>query len=257
MRSFAAGLALFLAFLSGTAALASYVAYDVLLDPSRAGQVVDESLQQPELQQQILTKAVPGYAGLDPRAKAAIDEAARSPEAAKALAAVSMTDDGTVSLTPLQKELGSALRANDQSRLASQVERTDAGAVRVPSTYLDRFHEARDATRKTWTGGALITLGLIALALLVSPNRRRTLRSTGITVLVAAVAVAVGYWMMPAFARAASSDPAADAVAAVLEALRSTVLLRLAVPAAVGIVLIVVGSGGSRGRPGSRRAELV
>ena len=43
MRSFLAGLALFLAFLTGTTALAAYVAYDVLLDPSRAGQVLDEA----------------------------------------------------------------------------------------------------------------------------------------------------------------------------------------------------------------------
>ena len=66
MRSFLAGLALFLAFLTGTTALAAYVAYDVLLDPSRAGQVLDEAMEQPELQQKILTKAVPGYAQLPP-----------------------------------------------------------------------------------------------------------------------------------------------------------------------------------------------
>ena len=204
MRSFAAGLALFLAFLTGTAALAAYVAYDVLLDPSRAGQVVDEALKQPELRKQILAKAVPGYAALDPRLKAAVDDAAQSPEASKALSTVSLTDKGTVSLSPLQKELGAALRANNQPDLASRVEKTDVGAAKVPATYMDRIDTSRDLARKAWMGGALITLGLVALALLVSPNRPRTLRSTGITVVVAGAAVALGYWVLPAFARAAA-----------------------------------------------------
>jgi hypothetical protein len=248
MRSFLAGLALFLAFLTGTTALAAYVAYDVLLDPSRAGQAVAQAMEQPELRQKILAKAVPGYAQLPPRVREAVDRAARSSAADKALAKVTLDENGTVTLTPLQKELSAALRANGQSGLASRVEATDAGTVSVPSTYMDRFHTARDLAHKAWIGGGLITLGLIALALLASPHRRRTLRSTGITVLAACLAVAVGYWVLPAFARAASSDPAADAAAAVLEAERRTVLFRLALPAVVGVALAVAGSFAPRGR---------
>ena len=153
-----------------------------------------------------------------------------------------------MTLTPLQKEVAALLRENGQPRLAARVEATDTGAVSVPSTYMDRFDSARDLARKTWVGGALITLGLIALALLASPHRRRTVRSTGITVLAACLAVAVGYWVLPAFARAASSDPAADAAAAVFEAERRTVLLRLAIPALVGLALAVAGSLAPRGR---------
>ena len=122
------------------------------------------------------------------------------------------------------------------------------GGVTVPSTYMDRFDTSRDLARKTWVGGALITLGLIALALLASPHRRRTVRATGITVLAACLVVALGYWVLPAFARAASSDPAADAVAAVIEAERRTVLLTLALPAVIGLALAVAGSVGARGR---------
>ena len=79
MRSFVAGLAVFLAFLTGTAGLASYVVHDVVLDPSRAGEVVDYALHQPDTRREILGRTVPGYGRLPVRVRAAVDALADSP----------------------------------------------------------------------------------------------------------------------------------------------------------------------------------
>ena len=61
MRRFVSGLALLLAFLAGTAALTSYVADQLLLDQSRAGELARTRLAQDDLRQELLTRAVPGY----------------------------------------------------------------------------------------------------------------------------------------------------------------------------------------------------
>ena len=44
--------------------VASYVVHDVVLDPSRAGEVVDYALHQPDTRREILGRTVPGYGRL-------------------------------------------------------------------------------------------------------------------------------------------------------------------------------------------------
>ena len=70
MRSFLAGIALLLAFVTGTVALSAYVAETVLLDPSRAGEVVSKAIGQDDARKEILTRAVPGYDRLDSQTQA-------------------------------------------------------------------------------------------------------------------------------------------------------------------------------------------
>ena len=249
MRSFVAGFAVFLAFLTGTACLASYVVHDVVLDPSRAGEVVDYALHQPDTRREILGRTVPGYGRLPVRVRAAVDAQADSPRLRRAARTISLDADGEVALGPLQRVLAAALRA-DQPRLASRIAAADT-RVEVPARYVTRYQDARERSGTLALRAALVTALLLALALLVSPHRLRTVRSIGIGALLAALVVALLYWALPSVISAASSSPLVGAVVAVVQAERTTVLLRLAPVAVVGLAMVVTGiaaGGGSRGR---------
>jgi hypothetical protein len=128
MRSFLAGLALFLAFVTGTIALSAYVAETVLLDPSRAGEVVARAFTKSDVREEILTRAVPGYDRLDARTKALVDDAAQSARARQALGSVTLSDDGNIRLDSLRDGVASELRAHDQGQVASRLE---AAAARI------------------------------------------------------------------------------------------------------------------------------
>ncbi len=180
MRSFLAGLALFLAFVTGTIALSAYVAETVLLDPSRAGEVVGKALSRSDVREEILTRAVPGYDRLDPRVKAAVDEAARSSAARKALDGVQLSDDGTIRLDSLRDGLASELRANGQAAYADRLEAADTGEVTLPARYTNRLESARTTARSTWQKAGLAAGVLAVIALLVSKRRIRTLGSIGL-----------------------------------------------------------------------------
>lgn len=241
MRSFAAGLALFLSFVFGAAALAAYVAHEVLLDPDRTGELVGSALQQPDLRSKILTRAVPGYVRLPAQVRAQVDAVARTAATGRAAKKVTLGSDGEVGLRPVQVELARALRDNGQPGLAAKVAASGADAtVQVPSKYLDRYESARDTSQQVATRGAVLTALLLLVALLVSADRRRTVRSIGVSALSSCVVVALIYWLAPLFVRAASSSAVFEAVGTVLQAQRVPVLVTLAPVAAVGLVLVIV-----------------
>jgi hypothetical protein len=239
MRSFVAGLAVFLAFLTGTAGLASYVVHDVVLDPSRAGEVVDYALHQPDTRREILGRTVPGYGRLPVRVRAAVDALADSPRLRRAARTISLDANGEVALSPLQEVLAAELRA-DQPRLAARVAAADT-RVAVPARYVTRYDDARERSATLALRGGLATAALLLLALLVSPRRLRTVRSIGVAALLACLVVALLYWALPSVISAASSSPLVGAVVAVVQAERSTVLWRLAPFAGAGLVMLVVG----------------
>ena len=163
MRRFVSGLALLLAFLAGTAALTSYVADQLLLDQSRAGELLGRALGQDDLRQELLTRAVPGYDRLPAVVRSRVDAAADSPATRKALESVQVGDDGSVSLSRLRSQVVRELRANGQSAIAGRLAAaTGSAEVSVPSRYLDRLTEARDVSRQVWTVGGLVAGALAA-----------------------------------------------------------------------------------------------
>ena len=248
MRSFLAGLALFLAFVTGTIALSAYVADTVLLDPSRAGEVVGKALSRPDVREEILTRAVPDYDRLDPRVKAAVDEAARSSAARKAMDGVQLSDDGTIRLDSLRDGLASELRANGQSAYADRLEAADIGEVTLPTRYTNRLESARTTARSTWQKAGLAAGVLAVIALLVSKRRIRTLGSVGLTVLLTCAAVALIAWLAPSFVRASSSDPLVGVGASVLKSEWTSVLVAMLPVAVVGGALVILGLFGARSR---------
>ncbi|MEP7090317.1 MAG: hypothetical protein ABI776_09435 [Nocardioidaceae bacterium] len=254
MRSFAAGLALFMAFLTGTATLGAYVAHQVVLDPDRAGQALSAALDEPDLLHKVLNQTVPGYQRLSQTDRDLIDGLAGSDTAHRAVGSVSMDARGDVDLAPLRRQITRALRSAGQPGLADQLAAAAGGTrVSVPSDYFSHYQRARDVSWFVATRGAVATLVLFAVALLVSPHRVRTVRSVGVALLLSTAVAALAFWALPALAAAVSSSTAADAAAVVLRAERSDVLRALLPPAVVAVVLIVVGLvGQSLGRTSRR-----
>ena len=200
---------------------------------------------------------MPGYSQLPSVVQGVVGQVADTPATRRALRRVTLRSDGTVSLRPLQVELARSLRAQGITPLADTIAGSDPVRVDVPSKYVDPYNSARTTSRRSWIGGGLITLGLIGFALLVSPRRPRTLRSAGIVAVLASAVVVIGFALLPAFARAASSDPAVEALALVLQGERKQVLLTVAPVAVVGLVLAVVGIVTGRGsRRGSRTDDF-
>jgi hypothetical protein len=241
MRSLLAGLALFLAFVSGTAALTAYAAHEVLLDPRRAGEVLSTALRQPDLRERILSRAVPGYAQLPGVARTGVDALAATPSVDRALESVTVSRTGEVSLSPLQAALAAGLRSNGLGPVADAVSSAQGASVTVPPEYLDRYLTAQDTSRRVAVQGGLVAGLLLVVALVVSRDRRRTVRSAGITTLLACAAAAGLHLLLPTFVAASSARPEIDAVAAVVQAQRTEVLLALLPAVAAGLVLLAVG----------------
>ncbi len=255
MRSFVAGLALFLSFLTGTAALEAFVVHEVLLDPDRAGQVLDSALRQPDTRAEILAQVVPGYDRLPGAARAGVDALAATPGVSRVARQLTVTRSGEVSLTPLRTELARGLRDNGLTGLARVVSSADLGAsVQVPSTYMDRFNQARDTSWFVAVQGAILTAMLVIVALLASRRRGRTVRGAGLVVLACSVVAGALYWVLPVIVRAVGSDSTTDLVAVVVESQRQVALLTLAPFAVGGALLVVLGmvfAGGGRRRSAS------
>lgn len=247
MRSFLAGAAVLLAFLSGTIALGAYVVHDVVLDPARAGQVVDYALHQPDTRREILDKAVPGYGALPVQARARVDALADAAAVRRAARQISLDTHGQVVLGPLQSRLAAELRAAGQPAIAARVAAADTRAA-VPARYVSRYDTARTDSGTLAVRAALVTAVLVVLALLVSARRLRTVRSIGLAALLASLVVALLYWALPSVITAASSSPLVGAVVAVVQAQRGDVLLRLAPFAGAGLLLFVVGLAARPGR---------
>jgi hypothetical protein len=248
VRRFVSGLALLLAFLVGTAALTSYVADQLLLDQSRAGELLGRALTQDDLRQELLSRAVPGYDRLPAVVRSQVDAAADSPATRKALESVQVGDDGSVSLARLRSQVVRELRANGQSAIAGRLDAaTGSAEVSVPSRYLDRLTQARDLSRQVWTVGGLVAGALALFALVVSP-RLRTVRSIGITVLLACGASALLFRLLPSVVRSASNDPLVVAGAEVLRSEWSGVVSTLLPVVVVGAALTVIGLLGGRSR---------
>jgi hypothetical protein len=246
VRSFAVALALLLAFLTGTLTLEAYAGRAVAFAPDAAGRALDAALDQPDLVQQVMARAVPGYELLPGPERLAVDQLARTDAAHRVARQVRLDADGTVALTPLQRQLTRSLRGLGLEPLADIVTAAGPGRVTVPASYLDRYRQARDLSRLVLVAGAVVTALLVVLALLVSPDRLRTLRTIGLTALLCCVAAAVVYWALPGVATLVGSSSAAEVVAAVIRDGRPTVLARLAPVAVAGLVLAVVAALGRR-----------
>src|SRR4051794_15138988 len=132
MRSFVAGLAIFLAFLTGTAALGAFVAHETVLDPDLAGPALDAALEDEDLTDRVLGQVVPGYGSLpqpvvDALRRVAVDSSFHE-------AARRVTFDpasGEVSLEPLRTALADRLRQHGIGIAAGAVTAGDA-VITVP-----------------------------------------------------------------------------------------------------------------------------
>jgi hypothetical protein len=241
MRSFVAGLALLLAGVIGTAALGAFIAHQTVLDPDRAGHVLAAAMDQPKLRETILARTIPGYDRLPRVAQDAVEAIAGTSQVSDALSTVQLSSDGTVALAPLRDQLTKTLRENGQAPLAAVVAASGGPArVDVPTDVVARYDRARDTAWQVATQGAIAVVVLFLVALLVSRNRRATVRGIGLVILVSAALVAFLYWVSPDVVRAASTSPWVDAATSVRDTEKPTVLGILVPTAIVGVVVMAV-----------------
>ena len=239
MRSLVAGLAIFVAFLTGTAALAAFVAHQTVLDPDNAGRALDAALSDDQLADQVLESIVPGFSGLPRSLTTAVRRAALDPSVHEAARNVTFDPrTGEISLKPIQSEVLAQV-----SRFGLGGAATNQGEVviTVPAAELARYNDARARTSRVATLGALATAVLWAVALLVSPRRPRTLLAIGASTLVGAVVVGGLAWLAPGAIDAATSSLTGQVAAVMIAAARPEILTLLAPFAVAGAAVAVLG----------------
>ena len=216
MRSLLAALALLLATLTGTAALVAYMAHESILDPDRSGEMLSAALKEPELREELLTRALPDYQSLPPQYRDAVDRTAQSPEVDRALKRLEVDRDGNVHLGPARAQLAERLRAAGQPQIATRVEQTRTrDSVRLPTKITRPYTDAGDSAWFVATRGAAVAAGLLLVALVVARHRRRALAAAGVALLVVCGLAALAYSLLPQVAGVVTDEPwvaaAADA----------------------------------------------
>lgn len=239
MRSFLAGLVLFVSLLTGTAALGAYTANRTVLEPREIGRVVTYALADPALRSRVLRKVIPGYDALPSVLQAGVSPIADTSAVRRGTRRLRLSADGTVSLAPLQASLVKALRSSGLTPVATIVAGVHSPTLDVPQQYIRTYVKVRDGSHRTALVGAAITALLLVLALVVSPDRRRSVRTIGVIAVLASLVVGVGAWLLPSVVRAASSDPLVDAVAGTLRDQRHDVVSLLLPFVVAGVVLVV------------------
>lgn len=244
VRSFIAAIAVFFAFLIGTATLCSVVVKQVVLDPTRVEQVLYDALGETDLAPRILGRLVPGYSSLNEADRATLGRVTSDEHVREATQQVTFDEStGEINLQPLRAGLVTALRSQDQPALAKRVvrDRRDT-VVGLPADVLDRYRDAQDLAAKVTMIGALTILLLAVVAILSSRARLTTCRSLGIAAVLSGAVVGAVYWALPGTARGLSSSDAAQFGALLLEGGRPTVLW-IALPVILlGLVLAVAAS---------------
>lgn len=246
MRSFLAGLLLLVAFVTGTAALGAYVANATLLQPAQAGHLVDYALTHPSVRDRILSEVVPGYDDLPTVAKDGIGTVASAGAVRDAARQLRVTDSGRVSLGRLQRQLAGQLDDRGLGSVASQLRAAGPVTIRLPAPYGRYYAQTTTRTDQVALYGTVATAVLVLLALLVSPRRSRTIRTTGLAAILSCGVVALAYYLLPSLIRTVSSDELVNAASGALATQWDTVWHILVPVAVVGLVLAVLSLFGGR-----------
>lgn len=241
MRSLLAALALLLATLTGTAALVAYMAHESILDPDRSGEMLSAALKEPELREELLTRALPDYQTLPQQYRDAVDRTAQSPAVDRALKRLEVDRDGNVHLGPARAQLAERLRAAGQQQLATRVEQTRTrDSVRLPQKVTRPYTDAGDSAWLVATRGAAVAAGLLLVALVVSRHRHRALAAAGVALLVVCGLAALAYSMLPRVAGVVTDEPwIAAAADAGLHYPPSVTSVMIALAVAGGALLVV------------------
>lgn len=241
MRSLLAAVALLLAAVVGTVALAAYVAHQTVLDPRSSGHLVASALDDPSLRHRILAGSVPGYDGLPSAARARVDQVAEDSELQAAIRKVRVDAQGRVHLSRLRQAIEEKLRAEGEPQLAAELEAVGGPAtMRLPSPVTDGLATARSGAWTLATGGGVVALALLLSAVLVARNRRRALHGAGWTVLVACGLTGLLWYFAPKLTRLAGYQAWSDAVAAARQSYAPAVFSSMLPVILAGVALLAV-----------------
>jgi hypothetical protein len=233
MRSFVAFVALLLAAVSTTAALAAYLAHETVLDPSNAGKVLSRAVDSGDLRDQVLSRALPGYDSLPAQYRGQVDRVAESKKVDRALSRVQIDAQGNADIGSVRQQIATGLRDAGYGPVADRV--ASAGGrdtVQLPQDVWRPYQDARETSWLVATRGALLAGALYLVALLISPRRRGMLAAGAVALLLSGGAAYVLVRNLPSFASEAGADPWMVAAARVAVPTQEAVL-PLLVPLAV------------------------
>lgn len=241
MRSLLAAVALLLAAVVGTVALAAYVAHQTVLDPRSSGRLVASTLADPSLRHRILAETVPGYDNLPSAARARVDQVAENPELQAAMRKVRVDAQGQVHLSRLRQALEDKLRAEGEPQLAAELEAAGGPAtVRLPGSVTGELATARSTAWTMATVGGVAAAVLVLAAVLLARNRRLALNGAGWTVLVACGLTGLLWYFAPELTRTAGYQAWSGVVAVARRSYASAVFSAMLPAVLAGVALLVV-----------------
>ena len=251
MRSFIAVVALLLASALSTGALIAYLAHETVLDPERAGEVLSDGLDSPEVRTRILPRAVPGYANLPEPHRAEVDRAAQSRQVDRALSEVEVDSDGRADLSPVRQELSRTLADAGYPEAAAAVNQAGPDdTVRIPPRTWAQYTDARGSSWWVATRAGLAAAVLFLVSILSARSRRTALISTGLALLVSGAVAWLASRLLPELVPRFTGDPWLRDLAALLSPSSATIATTLLPVAVVGVLLMV----GSLAVPARSRA---
>lgn len=236
MRSFAAALALLVAGLLGTVALAGYVLVNTVLEPDRPGQVIDAALGDPD-QRQRLVEELGRFGG--PEAAEQVDAVLDDPRVRERIEGLRLTD-GTVDVTALRQQIATELRERGHGAAASRV-RSGRTAIDLPGTYAEDFETLSRMASFAALWGTVGAVALVALAVLFTPDRRGVLRTTGVMILSTVALVLALFLLVPFLLRVINNTGLLAVGADVITAAGGGLVRPLIVVAIVGVVFLAAG----------------
>ena len=236
MRSFVASLALLVAGVLGTVALAGYVLANTVLEQDRPGQVIDAALNDPE-QRRLLVEELGRFGG--PEATRQVDQVLDNPRVREQIEGLRL-NDGTVDVTALRERIAVELRARGHDAAATQV-RDGRAAIDLPGTYAETFERLSTMASFAALWGAVASIVMVALALLVSSDRRGVVRATGVMMLSTVALVLVLFLLVPFLMQVINNTGILAVGADVIRSTGEGLVTPLVVVAAVGVAFLAAG----------------
>jgi hypothetical protein len=237
LRSFVASLALLVAGVFGSAALAGYVLSNTVLEPNRPGEVIGAVLGDPE-QRKRLVDELGRFGG--PEATKQVDAVLDHPRVRERIEGLRL-NDGTVDVTALRQRIATELMERGHRAAAAKV-RDGRTAIDLPGRYAENFEKLSTMASFAALWGTVAAVALVVLAVLVSPDRRGVLRTTGVMIL-STVALVLGLFLLVPFVLQVINNTGMLAVGAdVIRASGDGLVGPLVTVAIIGVIFLAAGT---------------
>jgi hypothetical protein len=148
-------------------------------------------------------------------------------------------NDGTVDVTALRQRIADELKERGHGATAAKV-RDGRTAIDLPGKYAENFEKLSTMASFAALWGTVAAVALVALALLVSPDRRGVLRTTWVMIL-STVALVLGLFLLVPFVLQVINNTGLLAGADVIRASGDGLVGPLVTVAIIGVIVLAAG----------------